>query len=170
MVWLFWPQFFALIYNISLSGIYFAEHSSKSNQYIYGIGGGTGCPAHKDRSCYSCQRWAFYGFYQSLHSGGFFKFCWGGGPIFRPYYPTPYYLRSYYPRRSSHPQYLITHNLQHSQHYLLLCIPTCLLLGEFLVRLLKYKGNFSISVCGNVLDRKRWPIGINFGLEEVSYL
>ena len=38
-------------------GIYFAEHSSKSNQYIYGIGGGTGCPAHKDRSCYSCHRW-----------------------------------------------------------------------------------------------------------------
>jgi len=38
------------------AGIYFAEHSSKSNQYIYGIGGGTGCPAHKDRSCYSCQR------------------------------------------------------------------------------------------------------------------
>lgn len=37
-------------------GIYFAEHSSKSNQYIYGIGGGTGCPMHKDRSCYTCQR------------------------------------------------------------------------------------------------------------------
>ncbi|XP_076060253.1 tankyrase isoform X2 [Oratosquilla oratoria] len=38
------------------AGIYFAEHSSKSNQYVYGIGGGTGCPAHKDRSCYSCFR------------------------------------------------------------------------------------------------------------------
>ena len=39
------------------AGIYFAEHSSKSNQYVYGIGGGTGCPAHKDRSCYICQRY-----------------------------------------------------------------------------------------------------------------
>jgi tankyrase len=39
-----------------LSGIYFAENSSKSNQYVYGIGGGTGCPSHKDRSCYSCHR------------------------------------------------------------------------------------------------------------------
>lgn len=38
------------------AGIYFAEHSSKSNQYVYGIGGGTGCPVHKDRSCYSCHR------------------------------------------------------------------------------------------------------------------
>ncbi len=38
------------------AGIYFAENSSKSNQYVYGIGGGTGCPAHKDRSCYSCHR------------------------------------------------------------------------------------------------------------------
>jgi tankyrase len=38
------------------AGIYFAENSSKSNQYVYGIGGGTGCPAHKDRSCYICQR------------------------------------------------------------------------------------------------------------------
>ncbi|XP_046385397.1 poly [ADP-ribose] polymerase tankyrase [Ischnura elegans] len=38
------------------AGIYFAEHSSKSNQYVYGIGGGTGCPAHKDRSCYICHR------------------------------------------------------------------------------------------------------------------
>jgi len=38
------------------AGIYFAEHSSKSNQYVYGIGGGTGCPQHKDRSCYQCQR------------------------------------------------------------------------------------------------------------------
>ncbi|XP_030629548.1 LOW QUALITY PROTEIN: poly [ADP-ribose] polymerase tankyrase-2-like [Chanos chanos] len=38
------------------AGIYFAENSSKSNQYVYGIGGGTGCPVHKDRSCYVCQR------------------------------------------------------------------------------------------------------------------
>uniref|UniRef100_A0A8D8SAP2 Poly [ADP-ribose] polymerase n=1 Tax=Cacopsylla melanoneura TaxID=428564 RepID=A0A8D8SAP2_9HEMI len=38
------------------AGIYFAEHSSKSNQYVYGIGGGTGCPVHKDRSCYVCHR------------------------------------------------------------------------------------------------------------------
>lgn len=38
------------------AGIYFAENSSKSNQYVYGIGGGTGCPQHKDRSCYSCRR------------------------------------------------------------------------------------------------------------------
>ncbi|KAL4714330.1 hypothetical protein ACJJTC_009682 [Scirpophaga incertulas] len=38
------------------AGIYFAEHSSKSNQYVYGFGGGTGCPAHKDRSCYLCHR------------------------------------------------------------------------------------------------------------------
>lgn len=39
------------------AGIYFAEHSSKSNQYVYGICGGTGCPAHKDRSCYICHRY-----------------------------------------------------------------------------------------------------------------
>ncbi|XP_059387765.1 poly [ADP-ribose] polymerase tankyrase-2-like isoform X2 [Carassius carassius] len=38
------------------AGIYFAENSSKSNQYVNGIGGGTGCPLHKDRSCYMCQR------------------------------------------------------------------------------------------------------------------
>ncbi|KAK7463981.1 hypothetical protein BaRGS_00038021 [Batillaria attramentaria] len=38
------------------AGIYFAENSSKSNQYVYGIGGGTGCPIHKDRSCYICTR------------------------------------------------------------------------------------------------------------------
>ncbi|XP_064833770.1 poly [ADP-ribose] polymerase tankyrase-1 isoform X5 [Oncorhynchus masou masou] len=38
------------------AGIYFAENSSKSNQYVYGIGGGTGCPPHKDRSCYLCHR------------------------------------------------------------------------------------------------------------------
>lgn len=44
------------INNFILLGIYFAENSSKSNQYVYGIGGGTGCPAHKDRSCYQCLR------------------------------------------------------------------------------------------------------------------
>ncbi|XP_013391608.1 tankyrase-1 isoform X2 [Lingula anatina] len=38
------------------AGIYFAENSSKSNQYVYGIGGGTGCPVHKDKSCYICHR------------------------------------------------------------------------------------------------------------------
>jgi tankyrase len=38
------------------AGIYFAEHSSKSNQYVWGIGGGTGCSEHRDRSCYSCNR------------------------------------------------------------------------------------------------------------------
>ena len=44
-----WPTFMS-------AGIYFAEHSSKSNQYVYGIGGGSGCPEHKDRSCYTCDR------------------------------------------------------------------------------------------------------------------
>ncbi|KHJ42648.1 Poly(ADP-ribose) polymerase catalytic domain protein [Trichuris suis] len=39
------------------AGIYFAEHSSKSNQYVHGIGGGTGCLAHKDKSCYVCLRY-----------------------------------------------------------------------------------------------------------------
>ena len=39
------------------AGIYFAENSSKSNQYVYGIGGGSGCPEHKDRSCYVCCRY-----------------------------------------------------------------------------------------------------------------
>lgn len=38
------------------AGIYFAENSSKSNQYVYGTCGGTGCPIHKDRSCYICHR------------------------------------------------------------------------------------------------------------------
>jgi len=38
------------------AGIYFAENSSKSNQYVNGIMGGTGCSQHKDRSCYSCKR------------------------------------------------------------------------------------------------------------------
>lgn len=54
----FVPPFFPHVHPPFLPppGIYFAEHSSKSNQYIYGIGGGTGCPQHKDRSCYICQR------------------------------------------------------------------------------------------------------------------
>ncbi|XP_073238303.1 poly [ADP-ribose] polymerase tankyrase-2-like [Porites lutea] len=38
------------------AGIYFAEDSSKSNQYVYGIGGGSGCALHKDKSCYLCER------------------------------------------------------------------------------------------------------------------
>ena len=50
------PSFFRTSTLLPPAGIYFAEHSSKSNQYIYGIGGGTGCPQHKDRSCYICQR------------------------------------------------------------------------------------------------------------------
>lgn len=37
------------------AGIYFAENSSKSNQYVYGIGG-SGCHAHQDKSCYICHR------------------------------------------------------------------------------------------------------------------
>ena len=39
------------------AGIYFAENSSKSNQYIYGIGGGCGCPMHKNKYCTICERW-----------------------------------------------------------------------------------------------------------------
>ena len=38
------------------AGIYFAENSSKSNQYCFGIGGGNGCPIHHDKSCYICER------------------------------------------------------------------------------------------------------------------
>jgi tankyrase len=38
------------------AGIYFAENSSKSNQYVYGLGGGNGCLIHKDKSCYICER------------------------------------------------------------------------------------------------------------------
>ena len=49
-----------IIIHVFLSGIYFAENSSKSNQYVYGIGGGTGCPVHKDRSCYVCHRFVRY--------------------------------------------------------------------------------------------------------------
>ena len=53
-----YPLFVLLPPSSSPSGIYFAEHSSKSNQYVYGIGGGNGCPEHKDRSCYTCIRFA----------------------------------------------------------------------------------------------------------------
>lgn len=38
------------------AGIYFAENSSKSNNYIYGINGGNGCSLHSDKSCYVCSR------------------------------------------------------------------------------------------------------------------
>ncbi|EJD75737.1 tankyrase-2 [Loa loa] len=37
------------------AGIYFAEHSSKSNQYVFGMAG-SGCSLHHDRSCYICAR------------------------------------------------------------------------------------------------------------------
>ena len=57
----FFPPLFFQFYFFSIggmfgAGIYFAENSSKSNQYVWGIGGGTGCPIHKDKSCYSCKR------------------------------------------------------------------------------------------------------------------
>ena len=48
-----------MVYTV-VAGIYFAENSSKSNQYVYGIGGGTGCPTHKDKSCYTCHRYVPY--------------------------------------------------------------------------------------------------------------
>lgn len=38
------------------AGIYFAENSSKSNQYVFGYCGGNGCATHKNRSCYHCPR------------------------------------------------------------------------------------------------------------------
>ena len=37
-------------------GIYFAEDSSKSNQYVFGISG-RGCSQHSDKSCYTCERY-----------------------------------------------------------------------------------------------------------------
>ena len=43
-------------HDFSFTGIYFAENSSKSNQYVNGMGGGSGCQAHKDKSCYKCKR------------------------------------------------------------------------------------------------------------------
>ena len=43
------------------AGIYFAENSSKSNNYVYGLNGlnggqGNGCSSHNDKSCYICPR------------------------------------------------------------------------------------------------------------------
>jgi len=40
------------------AGIYFAADSSKSNQYTYGFG--QGCPKHRDKSCYLCERKMIY--------------------------------------------------------------------------------------------------------------
>lgn len=40
------------------AGIYFAEHSSKSNQYVFGFG--KGCLRHNDKSCYECERKMIY--------------------------------------------------------------------------------------------------------------
>lgn len=40
------------------AGIYFAEHSSKSNQYVFGFG--KGCLKHNDKSCYTCERKMIY--------------------------------------------------------------------------------------------------------------
>ena len=38
------------------AGIYFAENSSKSNQYVHGLGGASGCVEHKQRNCAECTR------------------------------------------------------------------------------------------------------------------
>lgn len=40
------------------AGLYFAEHSSKSNQYTFGFG--QGCQIHQDKSCYICERKMVY--------------------------------------------------------------------------------------------------------------
>lgn len=40
------------------AGLYFAEHSSKSNQYTFGLG--QGCKEHSDKSCYVCERKMIY--------------------------------------------------------------------------------------------------------------
>lgn len=40
------------------SGIYFAAHSSKSNQYTFGFN--SGCYEHDDKSCYICERKMIY--------------------------------------------------------------------------------------------------------------
>lgn len=40
------------------AGIYFAKHSSKSNQYVFGWG--QGCQEHTDKSCYKCERKMIY--------------------------------------------------------------------------------------------------------------
>ena len=39
---------------VYFSGLYFAEHSSKSNNYAWGVK--KYCPAHKNRSCLECTR------------------------------------------------------------------------------------------------------------------
>lgn len=44
--------------NMFGAGIYFAEHSSKSNQYAFGCG--QGCQDHMDKSCYICERKLIY--------------------------------------------------------------------------------------------------------------
>ena len=56
IVWKGFDERHAYIGGMFGAGIYFAEHSSKSNQYVYGIGGGTGCTLHRDKSCYVCHR------------------------------------------------------------------------------------------------------------------
>lgn len=40
------------------AGVYFADHSSKSNQYVFGWG--QGCKDHRDKSCYICERTLIY--------------------------------------------------------------------------------------------------------------
>lgn len=40
------------------AGVYFADHSSKSNQYVFGWG--QGCQEHRDKSCYICERKLIY--------------------------------------------------------------------------------------------------------------
>uniref|UniRef100_A0A6G1SKH3 Poly [ADP-ribose] polymerase n=1 Tax=Aceria tosichella TaxID=561515 RepID=A0A6G1SKH3_9ACAR len=40
------------------AGLYFGEHSSKSNQYVFGFG--KGCAKHDDKSCYECERKMIY--------------------------------------------------------------------------------------------------------------
>ncbi|XP_029484897.1 poly [ADP-ribose] polymerase tankyrase-2-like isoform X3 [Oncorhynchus nerka] len=38
------------------------------NQYVYGIGEGTGCPLHKDGSCYVCRRHLLFSAIKLAHS------------------------------------------------------------------------------------------------------
>jgi hypothetical protein len=40
--------------NMFGKGVYFAPHSSKSNQYAWGVNGG--CPSHNDKACTECTR------------------------------------------------------------------------------------------------------------------
>ena len=56
IIWKGFDERHAYIGGMFGAGIYFAEHSSKSNQYVYGVRGGTGCSLHRDRSCYTCHR------------------------------------------------------------------------------------------------------------------